>query len=64
MESSSQIIEEIQKDASALQMKLLTLPSAGENISQKQQAAIDQTQSGLLGWRSWELGQLEKAFAG
>ena len=63
MQSSSQIIEEIQSDASGLQRKLLTLPAPGEDISKKQQDAIDQAQKGLLGWRSWDLGELEKAFS-
>jgi len=63
MQSSIQIIEEIQSDASALQRKLLTLPGVGETISEKQQDAIDQAQKGLLGWRSWELGELGKIFA-
>lgn len=63
MESSSQIIEEIQKDASALQRKLLTLPGVGETISQEQRDVIDQAQKGLLGWRSWDLGKLWEAFS-
>lgn len=63
MQSSSQIISEIQKDASALQLKLLTLQGVGETINEKQENAIDKAQEGLLGWRSWDLGELEKAFA-
>lgn len=64
METSQQIIEEIKSDASGIQRKLLTLPVAGEECNPEQQNAIDQAQKGLLGWRSWDLGELEKAFSG
>ena len=62
MSSSSEIIGEIQSVASDLQRKLLTLPGTGETINEKQQDAIDSAQKGLLGWRSWEVGELGKAF--
>jgi len=62
MQTSIEIIEEIQSDASALQRKLLTLPGVGETINQKQQDVINDTQKSLLGWRSWDLGELKKAF--
>ena len=64
MQSSSQIIEEIQSAASDLQRKFLALPGGGESITEIQQGVIDRAEKGLLGWRSWDLGQLEKAFAG
>lgn len=64
MQTSIEIIEEIQADASGLQKKLLTLPAPGEDISQKQRDVIDQAQKGLLGWRSWDLGKLWEAFTG
>jgi len=63
MQTSIQIIEEIKSDAANLQRKLLTLPPTGETISTKQKAKIAQAQEGLLGWCSWELGELEKAFS-
>jgi len=62
MQKSIEIIEEIKSDASGIQRKLLTLPGAGEDISEKQQKSIDDAQKSLLGWRSYELEQLEKAF--
>ena len=64
MQTSTEIIEEIKADAANIQRKLLTLPAVSEECSRKQQDAIDQAQKGLLDWRSWELGQLEKAFSG
>jgi len=64
MQTSIEIIEEIEADASSLQRKFLTLPGAGENLSNKQKAAIDKAQEGLLGWRNWDLGELKKAFSG
>ena len=64
MQTSIEIIEEIQRDASSLQRKFLTLPALGEDINQKQRAAIDNAQESLLGWRGWDLGQLKKAFSG
>lgn len=62
MQTSIQIIEEIKVDAANLQRRFLSLPGEGETLSEKQQDAIDQAQKGLLGWRSWELGELGKAF--
>jgi len=62
MSSSSAIIEEIQSAASDLQRKFLTLPGEGETISENQRKAVDLAEKGLLGWRSWELGELAKAF--
>jgi len=62
MQTSIQIIEEIEDDSAGLQRKLLTLPAAGENLNNKQKAAIDKAQEGLLGWRGWDLGELKEAF--
>ena len=62
MQNSVQIIEEIKSDAANLQLKFLSLPGPGETVSEKQQDVIDSAQKGLLGWRSWELGELGKAF--
>ena len=62
MQTSIQIIEEIKSDAASLQRKLLTLPVPPETINRKQQNMIALAQEGLSGWRSWELGELEKAF--
>ena len=62
MQTSIEIIEEVKSDASGIQRKLLTLPAPGETISKKQQKSIDDAQKVLLGWRSYELEQLEKAF--
>lgn len=64
MQTSIEIIEEVKSDAAALQRKLLTLPAPGEDISNKQQKAIDKAQNGLSGWRGWDLGELAKAFIG
>jgi hypothetical protein len=63
MQTSIQIIEEIKREAAELQRKFLSLPGQGEEASVKQQKLIDDAQKGLLGWRSWELGELEKAFS-
>jgi len=63
MLSSRQIIEEIIQEAAALQRKILTLPGPNETLSQEQQDKIDCAQRGLRGWRGFELGQLEQAFA-
>lgn len=64
MQTSIQIIEEIKSDAASLQRKLLTLPGMGNSINKEQQKLIDSAQKSLLGWRSWELGELYKAFGG
>lgn len=63
MQTSIEIIQEIKSDAAGLQRKFLTLPAPGEDISGHQQKLIDDAQKGLLGWRSWELAELEKAFS-
>jgi len=68
MQTSIEIIEEIKHDASSIQRKLLTLPAPGapgtsETISDHQQKLIDDAQKVLLGWRSWELKELAKAFS-
>ncbi|MFB0523930.1 MAG: hypothetical protein ACETVZ_00190 [Phycisphaerae bacterium] len=64
METSIQIIKEIQKDAADLQRKFLTLPGEpSADVSSEQYQAIDNAQNGLRGWRNWDLGQLEKAFS-
>ena len=64
MKTSIEIIEEIEVDSSSLQRKFLTLPSAGETISNEQQEAIDKAQKSLEGWRNWDFGELKKAFSG
>ncbi|MBA7476240.1 hypothetical protein ES707_11622 [subsurface metagenome] len=63
MQTSIEIIEEIKHDASGIQRKLLTLPATGETISDHQQKLIDDARKVLLGWRSWELEELAKAFS-
>ena len=63
MQTSIEIIEEIKSDAAGLQRKLLTLPAPGGDISKEQQEAINKAQTGLSGWRAWELGELKKVFS-
>jgi len=70
MQTSIEIIEEIKNDASRLQRKFLTLPGKSEGprnplmpISNQLHKLIDNAQSGLLNWRSWELEELKKAFS-
>lgn len=62
MQSTIQIIEGIKIDAAALKNKVMSLPSTVDQVSVKQQSAIDSTQKSLLGWIGWDLGELEKAF--
>ena len=64
MQTSIQIIEEIETEAASIQRKLLTLPGPGEDVNEKQQDVINATQKSLMGWRSWDLGELKKAFSG
>jgi len=63
MLSSRQIIDEITQEAAAVQRKFLTLPGPNETISHEQQDIINSAERGLQGWRGWELGRLQKAFA-
>ena len=64
MEAPRNVIEEIKRDARALEKKLSTIPVPGpDGFSKKQRAAIDQAERGLRGWRGWELGELSNVFS-
>lgn len=65
MEKSLQVIDEIKRDATDLQKKLVSIPvPESGDFSKEQATAMLDAQDGLSFWRRAHLGILEKAFSG